>query len=106
MVQLGSESAGHEVTAQVGEQIALVLTETGSTGYRWHLANACPEVLSAEEDESRPGEVERPGAAGEHRWVFLAKAMGHCELRVELARSWEPQGAGKVLLFPIKVVGR
>ncbi len=105
MIELDSRAAGRQVTAQVGERLAVVLPETGSTGYRWRVTNACLELLATEFDESRPA-PSRPGAAGDHRWVFLAKVPGQCELRFESARSWEATANGKVLSFPVTVVER
>lgn len=106
MVQLSEESAGREITARVGERIELVLPETESTGYRWHVSGTCLELMATELDESRPPMTSRPGAPGEHRWVFLAKVAGRCELRLMSARSWETSGTERSVVFPITVVAR
>lgn len=106
MIHLDSNAAGQRVTVPLGERIEVLLPETGSTGYRWHMSDGCVELLTVEADESRPGEVTRPGAPGSHRWVFLAKATGECALRFESRRSWEPAGTGRDLRFPISVDAR
>lgn len=105
MIELDSRAAGQEVTAHVGDRLAVVLPETGTTGYRWHVTSACLDLLATEFDESRPP-TSRPGAAGDHRWVFLAKVAGHCELKFASGRSWEATPGGKVVTFQIVVVPR
>jgi inhibitor of cysteine peptidase len=103
MIELDEAAAGRLVTVAVGERVRITLPENRTTGYRWRVGGGCAGILAVEDDEAKAGSGV-PGAGGERIWVFAAKAEGQCELRFELARSWEESATGKVVSFPVAVV--
>jgi predicted secreted protein len=77
---------GQELHLAIGEQFALTLAETPTTGFRWVVASL-PENLTIEHDGFTPPDPGRPGAGGEHRWVFRARARGSATLTLDLFAS-------------------
>jgi inhibitor of cysteine peptidase len=86
MQDLGPDSDGQELRIAVGEQFAVTLPETPTTGFRWRMASP-PDILTIVNDEFTPPDSARPGAGGVHRWVFHARASGSAMLRLELAAA-------------------
>ena len=103
MIELNEAAAGRPVSIEIGQRIRITLPENRTTGYRWQVGGDCAGILGVEDDEAKAGSGV-PGAGGERIWVFAAKAEGQCELRFELARSWEESATGKVVSFPVAVV--
>jgi predicted secreted protein len=102
---LGAGDDGSELTLAIGEQFALVLAETPTTGFRWVVASL-PALLAIEHDEFTPPASTRPGAGGEHRWVFSARAMGSAMLKLELTSSVRRAADPTGFTLRIEVGGR
>jgi inhibitor of cysteine peptidase len=102
MIKLDEAAAGRPITAKVGQRLEITLPENRTTGYRWKVVNTCQSILRPEEDRLI-ATAGTPGAGSDRVWVFAAYGEGHCELRLEYARSWESTVTGKSLSFPITV---
>jgi predicted secreted protein len=95
MRTFGLRDGGKQVALKPGEDFALELPETPTTGFRWHIMSLPPMVrLTA--DNFVPPVLSRPGAAGVRRWTFEATATGSgtlfVELRARTARAAAPNG--------------
>jgi predicted secreted protein len=105
-VQIDEAAAGRRTEVAVGDSLQITLVETLSTGYAWQIVRSCADLLELQSNEAiSPGDAP-PGSPGKHRWSFLVKARGTCELRFESARSWEQKATGKTLIFPIAVAAK
>ncbi len=88
MLEIDASQNGKRLTVEIGEVIALRLSENPSTGYRWFLCSQIEPVLATEKDAfSASGSA--PGAFGSRTWQFTATQAGHVDLQLERRRSWE-----------------
>lgn len=102
VIELTEADAGRPVAVAVGEKVQVRLNAAGGSGYRWRVGDGCAGLLSLEGETQGAAET-RPGAPQTHVWVFAGRGDGACELRFELARSWETTVTGKVVVFQVKV---
>ncbi len=74
-----------------GQQLLLVLPSNPSTGFRWTIRDAAPEVLSRQGPEvySNPEEAGLVGSAGQSTWLFQARQKGEGRLQLTYERPWE-----------------
>jgi predicted secreted protein len=75
-----------------GARVVVALPESGgSTGYRWRRPLFDARVVSLESDQFHPREGGAVGAAGERRFVFVAKMPGETVVQSVKKRPWEPE---------------
>ncbi len=74
---------------RVGDTIGLQLSESPTTGYRWHMQSAAAPALRilADSFEASGG---GSGGGGVRFWTIVADQPAVVALKVELKRSWEP----------------
>jgi predicted secreted protein/putative hemolysin len=70
-------------------QFAVVLTENPSTGFAWN-ATLSPGLELQSDNYKNDASTDRPGAAGTHTWVMVAKVTGDQKFSAIYKRSWEP----------------
>lgn len=107
MIELDKSAAGRSVTMHIGDQVRVCLAENPTTGYRWQLAHGSAAILTLMHDQATaPGSPDappRPGASGQHVWLFRAHSAGEANLCFESTRSWEKIATGKTVVFPVAV---
>lgn len=76
---------------ELGQTLTLRLPSNPSTGYRWELINAAPEILNSLGPEVfNPGsQGQIVGAPGHSVWRFTAHSSGSGELALAYKRPWE-----------------
>jgi predicted secreted protein/putative hemolysin len=70
-------------------QFAVVLAENPSTGFAWN-ATLSPGLELQSDNYKNDASTDRPGAAGTHTWVMVAKVTGDQKFSAIYKRSWEP----------------
>jgi inhibitor of cysteine peptidase len=70
-------------------QFAVVLAENPSTGFAWN-ATLSPGLELQSDNYKDDASAGRPGAAGTHTWVMVAKVTGDQKFSAIYKRSWEP----------------
>jgi inhibitor of cysteine peptidase len=85
---LTSADNGRTIELHVGDEAALRLPENPSTGYRWAVDVADPNLVRIEE-RGYLATSERIGAAGEAQWLIKAKAPGATTIKLKRWRQWE-----------------
>lgn len=78
--------------------------ENPTTGFCWQLAPFDAVVLRLEFDEYQIAAGAGVGGGGRRLFHFATTGPGHINLRFELKRAWEAQGARET--FAITVVVR
>jgi len=89
---LTSADNGKTVDLRVGEEATLRLPENPSTGYRWAVDAADPNLVDFEQGNyvSTSNSV---GGGGEVQWLIKAKAPGATEAKFKRWRPWEGDGS-------------
>jgi len=86
-MELRQEDSGSHRTAQVGEELTVVLTENPTTGYRWHSKiDARALQQTGDRYEGPPGPR---GAAGTRQLTFRVLRPGPARLQIVKRRPWE-----------------
>ena len=80
---------GAQVQVPRGAKITVELQENPTTGYRWTIGGMDQALLAAEGDEFLPPGQKSPGAGGQRRFFFRAKAEGSTALSLVNKRAWE-----------------
>ena len=80
---------GAQVQVPRGAKITIELKENPTTGHRWTISSVDQAMLAAEGDEFLPPGQKSPGAGGQHRFFFRAKAEGSTSLTLVDKRAWE-----------------
>jgi len=80
---------GAQVQVARGAKITVELQENPTTGYRWTIVGIDDASLAAEGDEFLPPSQKSPGAGGQRRFFFRAKAEGSTALSLVNKRAWE-----------------
>ena len=80
---------GAQVQVPRGAKITVELQENPTTGYRWTIGGMDDALLAAEGDEFLPPGQKSPGAGGQRRFFFRAKAEGSTALSLVNKRAWE-----------------
>jgi len=80
---------GAHVQVERGAKITIELKENPTTGYRWTIGGMDDALLAAEGDEFLPPGQKSPGAGGQRRFFFRAKAEGSTALSLVNKRAWE-----------------
>ncbi len=79
---------GTVLSAQIGDEIDLILHEMPSGGYRW-LVDDVPAELIEPLEQSFDFAEGRVGGRNDTHFLFLVKAVGRGVVRLRYARSWE-----------------
>lgn len=79
------------VTLAAGEEIAIVLSENPTTGYRWELELTGSAVSLAGSEYEPAGDA--IGGGGERRFALTAHSAGVTTVRARLRRSWATDAA-------------
>lgn len=104
-MQIDDSYHGREVSLQVGDTLAITLSENLSTGFRWTIP---PELrprfgnVLRESEEKAQGEAAPPGKPGSRTLLFEAVAAGTGELELHYRRPWET-GAAPARTFQLRV---
>jgi inhibitor of cysteine peptidase len=80
---------GAHVQVERGAKFTIELKEKPTTGYRWTIGSIDGGLLAAEGDEFLPPGQKSPGAGGQRRFFFRAKADGSTTLSLVNKRAWE-----------------
>ena len=80
---------GAQIQVERGAKIMIELKENPTTGYRWTIGGMDDALLAAEGDEFLPPGQKSPGAGGQRRFFFRAKAEGSTALSLVNKRAWE-----------------
>lgn len=86
-MELTESDAGAEHAVDVGQELVVRLPETGTTGFRWHLAVPEDGVV-LDEDRFDVDPSGRPGAGGVRAFRLHATKPGTHRLGATLQRSW------------------
>jgi len=92
-IDLTEDNDSSTCAAAVGDEIALTLPETPTSGYRWTIERLDAGVLELVDDAYSPPEPGLLGGKGEHRWTFRVVGPGSTPLRLELKRIWDAESA-------------
>ena len=96
-VELAQEDSGGRRTLTVGDDVAIVLTENPTTGYRWQ-AEYDQQRLQDVGDRFEPASDLR-GAPGVRYLAFRALTAGQTQLRLVNRRAWETgEGIGQFVV--------
>jgi inhibitor of cysteine peptidase len=88
IVTITEADAGTTVKLQVGQAVAVRLSENASTGYRWAIDAADAKLVTP----SEPQLPYQSGAVGSGRlvpWTFTARSPGATTVTLKLWRHWE-----------------
>ena len=95
---------GREVEVKVNEAFDLRLRESRMGGYRWNpLEVGQPFLTMTETKMETHSAPPLPGEANVRAWHFVAQQPGLAHLRLQHARSWEPESAGSQFALTVKV---
>lgn len=86
-VIVGTDGNGQSRTLSVGQELAVVLPDTPSTGYVWKLSEIDQGVLHQEGAPQFRSSNPIPGSAGTSVWTFTAAGRGHTTLRLISVRA-------------------
>jgi inhibitor of cysteine peptidase len=93
---LTSAANGQTVSLHPGATGELRLPESPTTGYRWTLESAPPNLTIGEEDFTpfAPAPfAPAPGGGGERRWSIQAVSPGSGALALKRWREWEGEAS-------------
>ena len=74
--------------ARVGGAFEVRLPENPTTGFRWAVIQDGRPGCRATGDAYQPNGA-RPGAGGEHRWMFEATKPGRSRIELVYRRAWD-----------------
>lgn len=92
MLLIDQSQNGGTVQVQAGETFRLQLSESPTTGYRWHLASPTDAALRLVDDSFEVSQ-DKPGAGGLRHWTFTAERPAVVTLQFDRKRAWETQAA-------------
>lgn len=82
---------GRSITLRAGDELEVELVENATTGFFWHVETDAPSVVVPGDSEyALPADRNAAGAAGTHRFTFLARTEGVARLEFRLVCSWLP----------------
>lgn len=88
MVECDASFRGREIPVPAGEDLRLTLAEPRTSGFRWKAEDVPDSPLDLTGDDYSI-ETSRPGAAGNHMWVYHCSRPGRAELAFRLQRPWQ-----------------
>ncbi len=91
MAEIDLTTADHGAVraATTGDSIAVRLTESPTSGYRWSVERLDEKVLVPAGDEFEPDADGRLGGGGTRILRFTVVGTGQSELALRRSRSWE-----------------
>ena len=88
MLRFNEHSNGSVSEMQVGEEFAISLPETPTTGFRWYpISSGEPTCTLLDNSFESTGSA--PGNGGRHSWHFQAVKEGSGKIEFAYRRSWE-----------------
>ncbi|MBU3065782.1 protease inhibitor I42 family protein [Nocardia sp. NEAU-G5] len=99
---VGTDGNGQSQTLSVGQELAVALPDTPSSGYVWALSPVDQRVLHQEGAPQFRGTNPMPGAAGTSVWTFTAAAPGTTTITLSSVRP----GSAPAQTFTEKVTVR
>jgi inhibitor of cysteine peptidase len=91
---LTESDTGRTLAVMVGDEIAIVLDENPTTGFRWTDGTTDAAKLSLVHSSFRPRSAGL-GAGGEREVTFEVTAAGRLEIHLKLCRPWETETPGQ-----------
>ena len=86
--ELGLDDSGAVVSLHLGGALCIDLPETPTTGFRWRVAEANPEIVALDEERFDLS-GDHPGAGGFHHFRFRAIGTGSTAIELHRRRQWE-----------------
>lgn len=77
---VGTDGNGQDQSLSVGQELAVALPDTPSTGYVWQLGNLDQGVLHQEGSPQFRSTNPLPGSPGTSVWTFTGASRGHTTL--------------------------
>jgi len=99
---VGTDGNGQSQTLTVGQELAVALPDTPSSGYVWRLGPINQGVLHQEGAPQFRGTNPMPGSAGMSVWTFTAAGRGTTTLTLVSVR----QGSSTAQTFTEKITVR
>jgi predicted secreted protein len=91
MLEINEALNGRQVDVDVGDEFAIQLVESPTTGYRWQIQELNKSALEVVDDAFRLDSA-AVGAGGDRRWLIRAKLPGDFPVTFTKKRSWEQRG--------------
>jgi predicted secreted protein len=88
-MRVDERSHASELRLRLQDLLEVVLPETPTTGFTWHLVAAGEPTCRLEQDDFVPPSAATLGAPGRHRWTFRAVAPGEGAIELHHARAFE-----------------
>jgi inhibitor of cysteine peptidase len=85
--------SGRTISVALGDEVAIELPETPTTGYRWSdpvVEGTAVKIIS---NQFIPPSTHAAGAAGRRSVLLRVTAPGRASLSTMLARAWQGSGA-------------
>jgi len=100
-MQYDERSNGQEISAKIGEEFEVALSETRTSGYQWSVTEKGEPIVELLSDTTiaNAGAV---GGEGHHLSRFRAASPGEAKLAFEYSRPWE-KSAKPTRTFTLKV---
>ncbi|MBF9133076.1 protease inhibitor I42 family protein [Plantactinospora sp. S1510] len=104
-LELTESDGGRSYCPSPGDLVVVLLPETPSSGFRWHLDAVDSEVLAPAGDSFRPDRAGL-GGGGTRQLRFTVVGPGRTNVRLGLRRGWEADGpASRRFEVAIQVAG-
>jgi inhibitor of cysteine peptidase len=88
-VTLTQADNGKSVEIEPGSMVTIRLGENPTTGYRWAVDTAIPDVVTLASSDYVPAQNAGVGGGGERAFIFKATKAGIAPIHLKLWRDWE-----------------
>lgn len=102
-LELVDPVADTQLEMTVGGRLVVRLTESPTTGYRWHYALTAQSVLECARDDYVSAGRAR-GSGGSRSISFRALSVGATAIEFSLQRAWEGKPPARTLRVSVEVV--
>jgi Zn-dependent peptidase ImmA (M78 family)/predicted secreted protein len=89
---LDESQEGRWFSPRLRDEIHVMLPETPSSGYVWHLVDAAPAVLALVDDQFETDDGDVIGPSGTRHVAFRVAHAGTSRIRLEKRRPWQHNG--------------
>jgi inhibitor of cysteine peptidase len=89
-IEIGESQNGQAIPVKNSDVLLIRLPENPTTGFRWNVKEADPNLLKLQSDDFSPATAGGVGAGGVRLFRFVAVGSGEAALALDLARAWEP----------------
>ena len=89
-IEIGENQNGQAISVKNGDVLVIRLPENPTTGFRWNVKEADPNLLTLQSDDFSPATEGGAGGGGVRLFRFVAAGSGESALTLDLARIWEP----------------